>query len=62
MEFITNNSLACLDDLTNDLEQLESIKQPKKKQKKMKLIKKKKRVFDDSEDEDISESASSERK
>lgn len=52
--------MACIDDLTNDLEFLESNKKPKKKAKKMKLTKGQKRRFSDSEDEEIIESGSSE--
>ena len=62
VEFITNNALACIDDLTNDLENLESNKKPKKNQKKVKQNKAKKRRFPESEDEENTESGSSEGK
>ena len=60
---ISNNYLACIDDLTNDLESLESAqKPPKKKLKKSKPVQKSKRAFSDSEDEEIIQTSSSESK
>ena len=62
IEYITNNSLACLEDLTNDLESLESNKPPKKKIKRSRPVQRKRRILPESDEEDIIEVTSSEGK
>ena len=61
MEQIANNSLACVEDLTNDLELLEStIKPPRKKLKRSKPTPRQRRVFPESDDDEIVDISASE--